>query len=172
MKIHKQLLMRAAIDPAMVTLFRKSGAEQSQISMKITDMAGRFGFLVESGKYLLTVKKTDYAFQSQILAGQSNFKDFNNLYFGNEMAFGNEDLVTVNIPLDPIRKNWNQEVKDQYYKQYHQFFKDRVVNMILLVVLGINGLLYLIAPTTLNGVLLVISIVLFVLRRLFLHRKK
>jgi hypothetical protein len=157
------------IDPAVVTLFANNG--KSQLGMKITDMAGRFGFLVDPGTYTITVKKTDYVFPSKRLQNTIEFKDYKNLYFGEDISFTDKDLLQVNIPLDPMGENWNQKVKDQYYSQYKQVFKDGLVNRLMTGILVINILMYLIFPNQFNLIMLVLSLVLFVTRKFFVHKK-
>ncbi|HRN96621.1 MAG TPA: fibronectin type III domain-containing protein, partial [Candidatus Levybacteria bacterium] len=159
------------IDPAVVTLFQKVGNKTSQIGMKITDMAGRFGFLVQSGEYTLFVKKTDYLFPSKLLSGQSTFRDYKNLYFGGELTFADKDLVTVNIPLDPVRENWNQKVKDQYYKQYQQLFKEGVVNKLMMAVVVINVFVYVLYPSVFNLLMLLLAVILLAIRKFLIHKK-
>lgn len=159
------------IDPAVVTLFKLNGKTKSQNGMKITDMAGRFGFLVENGAYTLLVKKTDYVFPSRLLAGQTEFKDYKNLYFGQELSFSDKDLVTVNIPLDAVRENWNQKVKDQYYKQYQQFFKESFITKLMNGIFLVNLVVYVLYPSVFNFVMLFLSILLLLIRKLLVHKK-
>ena len=67
------------LDPAYVILEDKKGNE---VATSITDLDGRFGFLVPSGKYRLVAKKTNYTFPSSKLFNKNNDELYNNLYFG------------------------------------------------------------------------------------------
>jgi hypothetical protein len=97
------------IDPAYVSLKDLSGKE---ISSSITDLDGRYGFLVGPGKYILEAKKTNYSYPSTRLLGKLSDEMYNNLYFGGEIEVLEGGLViNKNIPLDPLRFDWNEFAK-------------------------------------------------------------
>lgn len=95
------------LDPVYVVLSDKNGKE---VSTAITDMDGRFGFLVPSGWYKMSVKKNNYIFPSKKMEGQVNDTLYENLYFGEEVYLGDK-TVTRNIPMDPERFDWNEFTK-------------------------------------------------------------
>lgn len=96
------------LDPAYVQLFDSSGNE---VTSAVTDLDGRFGFLVEPGEYRLTAGKSHYQFPSRHLAGRTEDILFSNLYFGGMLTKGQEDAITYNIPMDPLEPDWNQVQK-------------------------------------------------------------
>ncbi len=100
------------LDPAYVSLIdKKTGKEMASA---ITDLDGRYGFLVLPGKYIILAKKTNYEFPSKKMLGK-NFDDvYNDLYFGSEITIDKEeDIITKNIPMDPLKFDWNEFTKNR-----------------------------------------------------------
>lgn len=109
------------IDPAYVTL-KKIGTKEENTS--ITDLDGRYGFLVTTGKYTLEANKTNYTFPSKKLLGRKEDALYNNLYFGEEINVSDAGtLISQNIPMDPIKFDWNEFVKGQ--KKIMKFYSRR-----------------------------------------------
>ena len=116
------------IDPAYVTLKNISTGEENT---SITDLDGRYGFLVTPGKYILSASKTNYTFPSQKMQGQMEDAMYNNLYFGEELLLeGDSLLINKNIPIDPIKFDWNEFVKGK--KKLMKFYskRERVIRLI------------------------------------------
>jgi hypothetical protein len=97
------------LDPAYVSI----SAAGEQESAAITDLDGRYGFLVPHGNYLIKANKTHYVFPSEKLRGRNKDELYNNLYFGEPISIDekNESLIRYNIPLDPIGFDWNEYAK-------------------------------------------------------------
>jgi streptogramin lyase len=67
----------------------------------VTDNEGRFGFLVKTGNFYVTVQKNGYNFPSETKV--SGF--FDSVYNGGTLKIDEKDkTVTLNIPLDPQSK--------------------------------------------------------------------
>ncbi len=99
------------LDPAYVTLVDSSGNE---VSSTITDLDGRYGFLVSKGVYTIKAGKTNYEFPSKKLAGKEKDELYNDLYFGETINVeADEDVVSKNIPMDPINFDWNEFAKKE-----------------------------------------------------------
>ncbi len=98
------------LDPAYVSLVsRETGKE---VASAITDLDGRYGFLVNPGIYTIIVKKTNYAFPSQRMHGKDSDEVYNELYYGADITIRSEsDIITKNIPMDPVSFNWNEYAK-------------------------------------------------------------
>ena len=92
------------IDPAYVTVYR----DDKKIASAITDIDGRYGFLVPSGVYRLTVEKTHYHFPSRLLAGKTEDELYSDLYFGGPINIGKNEPLAFNVPLDPVNFDWNE----------------------------------------------------------------
>ena len=99
------------LDPAYLKIQREGRDYKTAIS----DIDGRYGFLVPHGSYTLNVHKTHYKFPSEKLAGRTEDELYDNLYFGGpiEINANTSELIQKNIPLDPIGFDWNEYIKQQ-----------------------------------------------------------
>jgi hypothetical protein len=111
------------LDPAYVTLFDEAG---QAIDTSITDIDGRYSFIVGPGKYFLSAQKTDYQFPSQKLTGKAYDELYTHLYFGGSIDLEKDDeVISRNIPMDPLRFNWNEYAKQKtkvthFYRPWHR----------------------------------------------------
>jgi len=115
------------LDPAYVTLKRLGGTEENT---SITDLDGRYGFLVSPGQYVLTANKTNYLFPSKKMLGKTDTL-YNNLYFGETIDIQNFGaLISKNIPLDPLKFDWNEFVKGK--KKLMKFYsrREKIVRLV------------------------------------------
>lgn len=97
------------LDPVIVTLLDMQGKE---VATSITDMDGRYGFLVPPGRYTITAQKTHYAFPSQKLLGVTRDEIYIDLYLGAVIEVKQEgEVITKNIPMDPEGFDWNEFAK-------------------------------------------------------------
>jgi len=102
-------ITKQPVDPAYVSLKDLSGKE---IASSITDLDGRYGFLVGPGKYIIEAKKTNYSYPSTKLSGKLSDEMYNNLYFGGEIeVLEGGSVINKNIPLDPLGFDWNEFTK-------------------------------------------------------------
>ena|SRR3989344_3946073 len=115
------------LDPAYVVLKRVDGTETSDA---ITDLDGRYGFLLPPGTYVLEANKTHYQFPSKKLAGKTSDELYDNLYFGAPLVTHEGEVITKNIPLDPIGFDWNEFAKNkqQLFRIYSS--RERIRNRI------------------------------------------
>jgi len=104
------------LDPAYVTLKDSSG---KQVSSAITDIDGRYGFLVGSGVYTIEARKTNYAFPSKKVTGVDD-EVYNNLYHGENIEIKKGEVITKNIALDPLKFDWNEFAKKN--KNFMKFY--------------------------------------------------
>ncbi len=96
------------LDPVIVKLLYVSGGE---VSNCVTDMYGRYGFLAKPGKFKIFAKKTNYTFPSQFVLGDTD-GIYENVYHGEFVLLSDDaEVFAPNIPMDPIRPDWNQEAK-------------------------------------------------------------
>jgi len=107
------------LDPAYVSLLDEDGKEVKGV---ITDLDGRYGFLVEPGRYRITVMKTNYIFPSKRLAGQTEDELYDHLYFGDWLEIKEEgEVIAKNIPMDPEKFDWNEFAKrDMKVMKYYR----------------------------------------------------
>ncbi len=144
---------KAPLDPAVVVLRDQSG---QLIKQAITDLDGRYGFVVPPGKYSIEAKKTNYSFPSQKVRTANSDILYHNLYYGGPLEVA--DQIINDIPMDPVNFDWNQYEKLRT-KQTHFFNRLDPVFIRLLDYLSIFGAILLlwqaISQTTLLSVLFV-----------------
>ncbi|MBP7831526.1 MAG: putative Ig domain-containing protein [Candidatus Pacebacteria bacterium] len=156
------------LDPVYVTLTTSAGKE---VATSITDIDGRFGFLVEPGAYRIWVNKTNYLFPSRKLAGRDYDEIYKDLYFGEEFVVQEkDDVFAKNIPMDPVLFNWNEYVKHEQKLTKWNAKRDKIVNRIANTIFVIGFISSVIAaiiiPTTFNLILVGVYIILLLIREL------
>ncbi|MEK7080538.1 MAG: hypothetical protein AAB925_01760 [Patescibacteria group bacterium] len=154
------------IDPAYVVLKDLQG---KTISSAITDLDGRYGFMAGPGVYQMSVNKTNYIFPSQKLLGRPNDEFYNDLYFGESLEIKqNGDTIIKNIPMDPLKFDWNEFAKKD--KRLMKFYSrlDIILRQIfdLFFVIGFIAAIiaYFSAPYPYNLIILLIYLLLLFLR--------
>lgn len=96
------------LDPVIVKLLYTDGRE---VETCVTDLGGRYGFLAKPGKFKIYSRKTNYAFPSKYVTGDSD-GIFKNLYHGEFFELNeSSEVVAPNIPMDPVNFDWNQQAK-------------------------------------------------------------
>ncbi len=111
------------LDPVYVSLQTVEGKE---VASCITDIDGRYGFLVEPGKYRIIPKKTNYSFPSLKMVGKTRDEIYLDLYFGYVFEIASTgDVIAKNIPMDPLTFDWNEFAKKQ--KKLTNFYSKRDV---------------------------------------------
>ena len=97
------------LDPVIVELIDYNS--KRVVEQSISDINGRFGFLDKVGKYFISAKKTNYLFPSKIITGGTDII-YENLYHGEVITVNDKkDVITPNIPMDPLAFDWNQQDK-------------------------------------------------------------
>jgi hypothetical protein len=98
------------LDPVYVSVVDL--ATNQEVKNQLTDLEGRFGFVLPKGHYKITAGKTNYLFPSVKLGGRVSDEVYDRLYFGEPFTVENEDqVVSMNIPMDPLGTDWNQVEK-------------------------------------------------------------
>jgi hypothetical protein len=155
------------LDPAYVTLTDMTGKE---VASSLTDIDGRYGFVVPPGTYTLSAKKTNYAFPSKKLQGVFEDELYTSLYFGEQVTITEEgEIINKNIPLDQLAFDWNEFAKNEQHRL--TYFKKRdVIFGKISQVLFIGGFLFsLIAlfatPTFFQILVTLVYVIIFFVRR-------
>ena len=165
-------ITKQPLDPGYVTLKDSGGKE---VSSAITDLDGRYGFLVEPGFYRITAKKTNYLFPSQKLAGKTSDELYNNLYFGEQIEIKRGEVITRNIPMDPVNFDWNEFTKrnkklTKFYSHWDSFLR-QVSDIIFAVGFIVAIIAFFSAPYPYNTIIIVTYLLLTLLRVLGLKPK-
>jgi hypothetical protein len=103
---------KQTLDPVLVTVYNADTGEK--FDEKITDINGRYGFLLPIGNYRIIAQKTHYQFPTQKLPHTNSDGVYDNLYFGEDFSVtdtSKSTVVTLNIPMDQLEGDWNQEEK-------------------------------------------------------------
>jgi hypothetical protein len=161
------------IDPAYVELINE---QNKSISTAITDIEGRYGFLAKPGFYTMSAKKTNYKFPSEKLAGKTEDELYNNLYFGKIIEIrGANEAIIKNIPLDPLKFDWNEFAKKN--KKLIKFYSKldiilaKLSNISFIIGFVVAVIAYFFAPYPYNLVIVLIYLFLLILRTLGLKPK-
>jgi hypothetical protein len=160
------------LDPAYVVL---SDPRDTEAGTAITDLDGRFGFLVPPGSYHIVANKTNYSFPSKKLAGKTNDELYDNLYFGGEVLFGGNDVIAKNIPMDPEAFDWNEFAKRDkklmtFYSKNTRLLSN-ISTILFYAGLTFAAALYAARPDTFNLSIVIVYGVLLILRLLGLKPK-
>ena len=134
---------KQALDPVYLQLKDLSG---NTVATSITDIDGRYGFLVKKGSYIITAEKTHYRFPSQLLAGKKADEVYSDLYFGDVIEVNDDSSVIVkNIPLDPLAFDWNEFAKKRDHLLSFSKKNKRILSEISGVLFGVGLIISIIA---------------------------
>ncbi len=107
-------ISKQPLDPVVVKLI--DAATGKVVQTCITDLTGQYGFLSIPGKFKIFAKKTNYNFPSKIVR-QSKDGIYENVYLGEFFeVLGDSGVIFFNIPMDPVRPDWNQKAKRKIVK--------------------------------------------------------
>ncbi|MFA5651748.1 MAG: peptidoglycan-binding protein [Candidatus Paceibacterota bacterium] len=163
------------LDPVYVSLISiETGKE---VAGAITDIDGRYGFLVLPGKYKIVATKTNYIQPSKKMAGRSFDEVYNDLYFGEEMTVETEGaIITKNIPMDSLSFDWNEFAKTKMNVNKFMKQKDITWAKISSVIFFIGAIVAFIAvifaPAPYNFIIAGFYIVAYILNYVVLKTKK
>ncbi len=159
-------ITKQPLDPAYVILQDLNGNE---VASSITDLDGRYGFLVPAGQYRMIAKKTNYSFPSTGLAGKSKDELYSELYFNEVINVEEGGVISRNIPMDPLKFDWNEFAKRD--KNIMRFFNKRdlwiarVSNILFILGFIITVIAVIASPVFYNILILVVYLILLVLKR-------
>ena len=159
-------ITKQPLDPVYVSLLNLEGVE---VASSITDVDGRYGFLVQSGVYKVVPKKTNYLFPSDKLSKHFRDEFYQDLYFGDYMNISAGEVIIKNVPMDPINFDWNEFAKNK--KQLFKFYSKkeliiaRISNWLFSFGFTIATLALLVSPEKYNIIIFGLYIAMFILRR-------
>jgi hypothetical protein len=114
-------ISKQPLDPVKVILvYEDTGKVEGEC---ITDLGGRYGFLARPGRFKIFPQKSNYLFPSKIV-NRDHDLIYYNVYRGEFFEIkGESDVIAPNIPMDPLKEDWNQTAKQKilqkpYYKQW------------------------------------------------------
>jgi len=160
-------ITKQPLDPVYVSLRDLQGAE---IASSITDVDGRYGFLVKPGIYKVVPRKTNYIFPSDKLSKHFRDEFYANLYFGDYINIKDSgEVIVKNIPMDAINFDWNEFEKNK--KSLFKFYSRREIliakisNWLFGIGFVIAGTALVVSPEKYNIIIFGLYVFMFVLRR-------
>ena len=159
-------ITKRPLDPAYVTI---TNIKTGEASSAITDLDGRYGFLVSPGIYKIEAKKTNYSFPSKTLAGKTGDELHSDLYFGDTIEIKTVGAVILkNIPLDPIKFDWNEFAKKdknlmKFYSRW-DILLGKLYDWSFVVGFVVAVVAYAFAPYPYNTIIMMLYLVLLLLR--------
>lgn len=159
------------LDPAYVVLQDLNGNE---VATSITDLDGRYGFLVPAGQYRLFANKTNYEFPSKKLMGKSSDELYPDLYFDGIITIEEGEVIIKNIPMDPLKFDWNEFAKKD--QKLMKFFSKRDVwvarlsNFLFAFGFIITSITVVAMPKVYNIIVFCIYVLLYILKHTVLKR--
>ncbi|MBU0611875.1 hypothetical protein KKA39_02290 [Patescibacteria group bacterium] len=166
-------ITKQPLDPVYVSLRDLEGME---VASSITDIDGRYGFLVKPGVYKVIPRKSNYIFPSDNLYKHFRDEFYANLYFGDYINISDSgEVIVKNIPMDPINFDWNEFEKNK--KKLYKFYSKREI-LIAKISNWLFGFGFIIASTALiispekyNIIIFGLYILMFALRRIGFRMK-
>jgi hypothetical protein len=161
------------IDPAFVTARDQSG---KVVAEAITDIDGRYGFLLPDGTYYISAKKTNYEFPSKKMVGKSSDELYANLYFGEPVTIKAGEVLDKNIPLDQKDFDWNEYAKREHhatlFHSKHEKSMAIVGNYIYGIGLAISLIAVIVKQSTYNISVLVVYALVLASMKFWTKKKK
>lgn len=163
-------ITKQPLDPAYVVLTDLDGRE---IATSITDLDGRYGFLVPAGNYRLKAHKTNYEFPSKKLFNRTRDELYSDLYFNEIITILKDgEVITKNIPMDSVNFDWNEFAKkDQKLMKFfssRDVWKTKMVNGLFNLGFIFTIILVLIFPSTYNIIVLAFYFLVIILKKTIL----
>lgn len=166
-------ITKQPIDPAYVVMEDVKGEKKKSA---ITDIDGRYGFLVDPGAYSITVEKTHYRFPSRILEKRTHDEMYDDLYFGEIFENNEQKIIQYNIPLDPVGFDWNEFIKNKEHifnlysrkEKIHSF----ISNILFFAGFFLSLASMIISPRATNFIFFVLYIAIMVFQRLWKRKHK
>ena len=154
------------LDPAYVILQDLDGKE---VATSITDIDGRYGFLVPAGQYRLLAHKSNYEFPSAKLAEKDVDEIYTDLYTSGIIEISSDGaVITKNIPMDPVNFNWNEfEKKQQPLMKFYSkrnLWINKISNFMFNFGFIVTMVAVTAAPKTYNIITLIVYLVLYLIR--------
>lgn len=149
-------ITKQPLDPVVVALRDESG---NVVQTSITDMEGRYGFITKPGVYTLEAHKADYGFPSKILQGKNNDGVYSDIYLGLSFSVSDQNtVITKNIPLDPLKFNWNEYEKARLGLVVTRHGLKKKIHVVANILFWIGFLFSIVAvwvnPTTINFIII------------------
>lgn len=147
-----------------------------EVSSAISDIDGRFGFFLPAGTYYLKANKTHYIFPSKKLAGQKTDEIYSDLYFGGPIESTGQEIINLNIPMDPAGFDWNEfaKSKSDFFRFYtkRQIWFNRIKNIIFVSGFAFSIFALVISPSWWNILMFSLYLGLYIFNYFWAKNRK
>lgn len=147
-----------------------------EVSSAISDIDGRFGFFLPAGTYYLKANKTHYFFPSKKLAGQKEDEIYTDLYFGGPIENTGQEVINLNIPMDPTGFDWNEfaKSKSDFFRFYtkKQIWSNRIKNFIFTFGFAFSLFALIVSPSWWNVLMFALYIGLYIFNYFWSRNRK
>ncbi len=149
-----------------------------KIGTSVSDSEGNFGFITLVGKFKIKAIKHEFEFPSNKLLGKTVDTLYENLYFDEYLEIKDQyDVVTKNIPMDPLKFNWNEFEAPKnknlmrFYLKFDLFLSD-ISKFIFAVCLCVSLVLVFASPSVFNFLILGIYYIIIFFKSVGIGPKK
>lgn len=163
-------ITKKPIDPVLVSISTHENGVGEFTQTRVTDIQGRFSFLVTPGRYILKAEKTNYSFPSKMIKSTTD-GNFKNVYHGEVIEVENPYIINLNIPMDPLSFDWNQSIKLPDQNDILMFTNQKGRST-LIITGAISSLIsYILLPMALNLILIFVYLFNFLFVKTNIQRK-
>jgi len=155
-------ITKQPLDPVVVALKDTKG---NVIQTSITDMEGRYGFIAPPGLYTIQANKADYIFPSKKFEGLTTDVVYDDVYLGQSFEVSSQgEIITKNIPLDPVKFNWNEFEKKRMGVGVASLRKQKINGVMFFVGFASSVAAIFLLPNIWNYIVLGLYIVFSILK--------
>lgn len=129
------------------------------VQTRVTDRYGRYVFYPKPGNYLLEAEKPGYVFPTQYLTDQKEDGQYVGLYHGEALALEEDEVIDLNIPLDPALSLETPK------KIIYRYILRKLQHLLAFSGVIVAAISLIISPSWLIAFILVIQILFYLLFR-------
>ncbi|HRZ30105.1 MAG TPA: carboxypeptidase-like regulatory domain-containing protein [Candidatus Paceibacterota bacterium] len=150
--------------------------QRKEVASAISDIDGRFSFFLPAGTYYLKAAKSHYQFPSVRLKDKREDEIYNDLYFGTPIVVTGQEVINLNIPMDPIEFDWNEfaKTKTDFFLFYdrRQVWLKRLYDFFFGLGFVLAIYFFLLYPSTINLAIVLLYAGVVLLNRVWLVKRK
>lgn len=166
------------LDPVYVTANQTdpSTGKPKEAASAISDIDGRFGFFLPAGEYYVSANKTHYRFPSTRLQGRDHDELYDHLYFGGALKTSGEEVININIPMDPIDFDWNEFAKSKtdFFRFYakRKLWFNRFWRTVFVSGLAFSVYAFVFSPSIWNIIMILLYAGLYLVNRFWRDKRR
>ncbi|MEK7616122.1 MAG: hypothetical protein AAB420_02870 [Patescibacteria group bacterium] len=143
--------------PLPFTKVQLLGKDLRVLESRVTDKEGRYGFLVQEGEFFIAPFREGFTFPSTRVTGPTDTMLYSQVYNGGIATAQTQELVKLDIPMDPVAPATAPSYGGARLPKVHLHNAlANIANVMFWIALVFVPLNYILHPTTLNLVMLII----------------